>query len=328
MHTAPRTEARLYGTETYTDDSPICAAAIHAGVVKPGVAAAVTIIPGNGEMKFQGSVQNGIESQDYERWGFWYRFAPDGTLAEITWATAWRFMPPEFEGPVELLCPPGGDAGKGLAYGTDVYTTESKIRIAAVHTGAISAGNGGPVIVVRAPGQDGFKGSEQNGVASRNAGGSRDAFTVTAGTGAPEPAVADAPPEPPPDPDEPVAGEPPADSLPDSPPDSPTAPGCVTPAGTPAVCITTAGFAGVGAGHVAAPPVDPNEPATPPAPTPPLAVATTGFSGVGAGHVPAPPVNEYDPADIPAPLPPVTVTTPGFSGAGAGYVEETNDEPQ
>lgn len=72
------TRATVYGTDIYTADSPVCAAAIHAGVLQPGRAGAVSIDIGSGAKVFEGSTRNGVTTRSYGRWGASYTFARGG----------------------------------------------------------------------------------------------------------------------------------------------------------------------------------------------------------------------------------------------------------
>ena len=58
------TTGNLWGTDTYTGDSGVCAAAVHAGVV-PVSGGEATITIGGPQKSFKGAVQNGVTSQDY-----------------------------------------------------------------------------------------------------------------------------------------------------------------------------------------------------------------------------------------------------------------------
>jgi hypothetical protein len=57
------------GTDLYTDDSSIAAAAVHAGVLRPGEKGyvRVTIVPG--QAGYAGSERNGLRSADAAEWG-------------------------------------------------------------------------------------------------------------------------------------------------------------------------------------------------------------------------------------------------------------------
>jgi len=57
----------VWGTMTYTDDSRICRAAVHAGVIGPD-GGTVTIHPVAGRRSYQGSRRNGVTTRDYGRW--------------------------------------------------------------------------------------------------------------------------------------------------------------------------------------------------------------------------------------------------------------------
>jgi len=184
-------KAKLYGTDTYTDDSAICAAAIHAGVLKPGRAGLVTLLIGSGEKSFKGSDRNGIASHDYGAWGYSYSFVQGGEPGSISWKTVWNGIPDDYTDPIVVNCPREGDAGKAI-WGTDVYTRDSTICVAAVHTGLIDAAKGGLITVRRAPAPKEYPGSQRYGVTSQRWGSSTDAFTVAAAR-----AAAQLPPPPP-----------------------------------------------------------------------------------------------------------------------------------
>ncbi|XP_078689930.1 cysteine-rich secretory protein LCCL domain-containing 2-like isoform X3 [Branchiostoma floridae x Branchiostoma belcheri] len=57
--------ARVYGTGTYTDNSSICRAAIHAGVLQDYEAGYVDIWARKGRTSYHGSNQNGVISESY-----------------------------------------------------------------------------------------------------------------------------------------------------------------------------------------------------------------------------------------------------------------------
>ena len=66
----------VWGTDIYTDDSPIAMAAVHAGVLKVGEKAVVklTILPG--QASYNGSMRNGISTSDYGPWQGSYKVEP------------------------------------------------------------------------------------------------------------------------------------------------------------------------------------------------------------------------------------------------------------
>ena len=65
----------VWGTDTYTGDSAIAVAAVHAGLVKVGEAAVVKIVVEQPLAQYKGSVRNGVTSQDYGQYGTAYRLA-------------------------------------------------------------------------------------------------------------------------------------------------------------------------------------------------------------------------------------------------------------
>lgn len=60
-----QTDGQLWGTDTYTRDSTIGAAAVHAGLLKPGEVGflKVTVVPAL--KNYTGTTRNGVTSTDY-----------------------------------------------------------------------------------------------------------------------------------------------------------------------------------------------------------------------------------------------------------------------
>jgi hypothetical protein len=58
---------QLWGIDIYADESSICAAAVHAGVI-PNTGGPVTVAPGGARPSFQGSTRNGVTSLPYTAW--------------------------------------------------------------------------------------------------------------------------------------------------------------------------------------------------------------------------------------------------------------------
>jgi hypothetical protein len=62
-------ESSVWGTDTYTLDSSICNAAVHAGKLTSESGGSVTIELRPGETSYKGSTRNGIKSNDYGQYG-------------------------------------------------------------------------------------------------------------------------------------------------------------------------------------------------------------------------------------------------------------------
>ena len=60
---------QVIGSGPYTDGSSICAAAVHAGVIKPSSGGLVTIELRPGQTHYQASLSHFVQSESYE--GFW-----------------------------------------------------------------------------------------------------------------------------------------------------------------------------------------------------------------------------------------------------------------
>jgi hypothetical protein len=63
----------LWGTDVYTGDSSLAAAAVHSGAVKVGETAVVRVTVMPPLRHYQGSVRHGLTSNDYGHYGAAYR---------------------------------------------------------------------------------------------------------------------------------------------------------------------------------------------------------------------------------------------------------------
>lgn len=62
------TDGTIWGTEVYTDDSPLATAAVHAGVLQPGQRGVVRVHVLPALQRYGGSTANGVTSLDYGPW--------------------------------------------------------------------------------------------------------------------------------------------------------------------------------------------------------------------------------------------------------------------
>ena len=62
------TPAVVWGTDTYTDDSSVCTAAVHRGVITFEDGGAVTIVIRPGLDAYVGSTRNGVTTEPYGAW--------------------------------------------------------------------------------------------------------------------------------------------------------------------------------------------------------------------------------------------------------------------
>jgi len=86
-----------------------------------------------------------------------------------------------------VACPAGCDV-RGPLWGTDVYTHDSAVCLAARHAGIIGA-QGGSFVITMAPGQSSYEASTRNGVTSARWGAWGRSFTVSAAVPAAAPPV-------------------------------------------------------------------------------------------------------------------------------------------
>lgn len=169
--------SRLWGTNLYTDDSSICTAAVHAGLIgtRNGGNVTIEIRPGAGS--YSGSTRSGVTSKSYGSWrgSFVFVSQPDsnsentGSATAVSWvkqADGWRGQNGQR---YVLRCPAGGRISSRL-WGTNFYTDDSSICTAAVHAGLITTESGGTVTIEIRPGANSYVASRRNGVISKSYG--------------------------------------------------------------------------------------------------------------------------------------------------------------
>ena len=172
----------VQGTDVYTSKSPICPAALHAGVIgKEGGIVTVQLNPG--EDSYQGSERHGVQSADLPGTQRSMVFVAEELAARhheihkayapvLEWDSRFTrtgFAHKQFIGQnFTFVCPEApGNLRWRRVVGTDVYEFKAIICQAAVHAGAIDTG-GGAVTIVMDEGQQKLIGSIRNGVETKD----------------------------------------------------------------------------------------------------------------------------------------------------------------
>lgn len=178
-----------YGTDIYTDDSSICTAAVHIGLIRADAGGRVTIEIRPPRASYRGSARNGITTYNFGNFAGSYVFVDSGGRTSFPGTTRpatlvdWSYMPLDLRGRngqrVSLYCPGGGHLN--AVYGSRVYTDDSYLCSAAAHWGVITADVGGNVTIEIGPGLSSYVGGASNGVESRPWGPSAGSFTILGG---------------------------------------------------------------------------------------------------------------------------------------------------
>lgn len=166
----------IWGTGTYTSDSPLCMAAVHVGLLTATAGGAVVVEVAPGLPSYAGTIRNGIASSPYPAWDASYRFPdapeePEGPVVhefQGDWSSQAAHVTAPVGAVVRMNCPAGGRGGS--VWGTGIYTSDSSICEAAVHAGVIERVKGGVVRFEILGPQTSFAGSERNGVATASYG--------------------------------------------------------------------------------------------------------------------------------------------------------------
>lgn len=153
------------GPDAYTDDSFICRAAVHAGVISPrgGV---VEVRATEGRSSYLGNPRNGVNSSNWGAWDRSIAFNADGNdRPEQSVVAACPPNAVSYSGTGECDCSPGAASASGSVWGSGPYTADSNICRAAVHAGVI--GRGGGVVRFRLEaGRPAYPASTRNGIST------------------------------------------------------------------------------------------------------------------------------------------------------------------
>lgn len=188
----------IWGSEIYTDDSDIATAAVHAGLVKVGEPAIVTLTIVKPRQAFVKSTRCGVSSLDWATpWESGYMLqlkqgpaahATAGDLSALRLnidsfsttpltALSWRDRLGEQFDVALVGCSQNGSA-IGSLWGTDVYTCDSNLGLAAVHAGLLKVGEQGTVTVIIVKSPDAHVGSTRNGITSAGWGTYASSFVL------------------------------------------------------------------------------------------------------------------------------------------------------
>jgi hypothetical protein len=168
---------KTWGTDVYIDNSSVCTAAVHAGLILQNTGGNVVIEIRPGRQSYSGSARNGVRTLSYESWQGSFVFtgerAVNGVESTTTWATTASNHRGQNGKRFNYNCP--GNGSPNDVWGTGVYTDDSSVCTAAVHHGLIGFAGGSITIEIR-PGQSSYRGSSGHGVQSENYGAFSGSF--------------------------------------------------------------------------------------------------------------------------------------------------------
>lgn len=176
--------SRLWGSGPYTDDSSICTAGVHAGVINLVSGGTVTIEIRPGSNSYAASTRNGVNGRSYGAWPGSFIVVGGGydehQQRYITWSTQADSLRGRNGERFTFVCPANGAASSRL-WGSGLYTDDSSICTAAVHAGVINVVSGGTVTIEIRPGAGSYQATYSNGVNSRSYGSWAGSFVIVGG---------------------------------------------------------------------------------------------------------------------------------------------------
>jgi hypothetical protein len=173
---AAEADAPVWGSDIYTDDSSVCRAARHAGVIAPG-GGIVRVTPRGPQQSYEAAERNGVASTNYGPYERSFSVALSAATSDVDP----NQCPDTFQGYrarseiITCTCT-AEQMAEGSVWGTDVYTDDSAICRAAVHSSAVAA-TGGSVRLQTVPGRQSYVGSTRNGVRTQDYGPWEGAFS-------------------------------------------------------------------------------------------------------------------------------------------------------
>jgi hypothetical protein len=170
----------VYGSQIYTDDSNVLAAAVHAGALEPGETGTVRIICMGPQNDFSGTSLNGVTSQSWGAYPYSFMFdlvnaptPPPPPPADVCINCLDQLCTADG---LELAITVEGD-NRHRIWGTDIYTMDSHVGAAATHAGRVQPGEVASVFARCTGPQSSFTGSYKNGIASVSYGAYGGSFT-------------------------------------------------------------------------------------------------------------------------------------------------------
>ncbi len=171
------TRGSVWGTGTYTTDSALCVAAVHDGTVdSSGGAIKVNLKPG--QSSYNGSSNNGVNTQSWGAYGQSFVFVKNAPtdVINISCTDSVKSLGKTGTSDFAVVCPV--NCTRGSVWGSDLYTTDSALCVAAVHSGVIKT-DGGRVGVHLKPGQSSYTGTSRNGVTTGKWGAYGQSFQLS-----------------------------------------------------------------------------------------------------------------------------------------------------
>jgi len=179
----------VFGTETYTSDSPVCAAAMHVGAISDRGGQATVMLEA-GRPAYRGSKRNGVSSRDWGAYRASYRFVgvtaappppPPVAKRPTLLEPGCTFTVDENTGETgtvfRVSCPAGCNVDHHPIWGTEHYNHNSPVCVAAIHAG-LASDRGGEFTMVIEDGRKAYRGSKQHGIESQDWGADRGGFRL------------------------------------------------------------------------------------------------------------------------------------------------------
>ncbi len=158
----------VWGSDTYTDDSRVCRAARHAGVIGES-GGAIWVFERAGQASYPALTRNGVASNSWPGWRRSIAVRPASEASQAVATPGSAICPHNVAGmaigtAVTCTCSIAQMTAGGL-WGDRIYSGDSNLCAAARHAGMID-GNGGVIHARVTAGRESYPGTHRNDVVS------------------------------------------------------------------------------------------------------------------------------------------------------------------
>lgn len=169
----------VFGTSFYTDDSSVCKAAIHTGVIKDEIGGDLILIISNGESNYESSYQNGIQAAAHgpNPRSLTFKDAPQITRVDCYEIGGSSRFSGTLGSRFTVFCEKGCSRKENNVFGDQVYTDDSSICQAGIHAGLLTD-RGGEIQFILEQGKQLYEGSAKNGIKSQRRGNYLRSFRI------------------------------------------------------------------------------------------------------------------------------------------------------
>lgn len=164
----------IWGDGLYTSDSKVCAACIHNEAIRAFRGGVCTIINHKGLNSYRGTHKHGFNTRSYGSWARAFGTGGPGEHFQVEIRSIGcgdnsesLIQGGDRPSQLDVLC--GANCG-GEPWGTGIFTSDSPVCAACIHSGVFPKYRGGMCTITKISGQGQYAGTSRNGIQTRDYG--------------------------------------------------------------------------------------------------------------------------------------------------------------